>query len=114
MGRLSLKKSRENLAHLAITKIPPYPTSFDKDSPTSVHILDDAAQRYYREVARMQSDPMSGGGGVGGVGGTGAGNRMDSKNDTINRNHEMKDYADDISRTRINDAEMCDMACQTR
>lgn len=58
----------------------------------------------------MQTDTMGGGG----VGGTGGVNRMDSKNDTLNRNHEMKDYADDISRTRINDAEMCDMACQTR
>ena len=102
LGRHSTKltKSRENLAMAALTKIPP--PSFENDSPSSVNLIENNQQHYYRE----QQMPSNGA------------KILDSKNDLSLREQEIKHILnstygiDDEDHQR--DAEMCDMACQTR
>lgn len=104
LGRHSTKltKSRENIALATLTKIPP-PT-FENDSPTSINLIENNSNHnYYRETVPL---PM----------------QMPSNGATLDNKHDLKLREQEIilgtpyvlEDDRNKDAEMCDMACQTR
>lgn len=89
--RASAKRSRENLS----VKLSPK----DKHSQSSLHILDDVSNRYYREVVPISVQNS----------------RSDSKSETILRQHHdivvQTSLGDD---TIHSDRGTCEMGCQTR
>ena len=81
-----------------LTKIPP--PSFENDSPSSINVIDNN-QHYYREQMPSNGAKI-----------------LDSKNDLSLREQEIKHILNSTygidDEDHLRDAEMCDMACQTR
>lgn len=94
-----MTKSREHIALSQLTKIPP--PAFDLESPSSINLIENNTTNHH-----IYRDAMSHNNGA---------RIIDSKNDLNLREQEIKNImgssydADDLK-----DAEMCDMACQTR